>query len=686
MSILTNTVERCIPERTRYLNPRSIRREPWLTAGLKISIDRNKKLYGESLKYPSMRQEYLNYNSALRKSIKRAKANYYTDKCKEYKSQTKRLWKLINEIAGKKNDKSNLVDYLKIEDVNVYNAKKISNSFTKYFSDVGEKFANKIPASTKSISEYLKLMGSNTKSIFLQPTDENEIRKIAFDLPSKASCGHDRVSNVLLKEIITHIAEPLCLIFNQSILTGEFPDDMKLAEVVPLYKSKEHYNESDYRPISLLTTISKILEKIVYKRVYKFLTESSQLYEHQYGFRSNHSCEHAISQMVGNLLKNLERKKNSVCVLLDLTKAFDTIEHSIMLKKLDLYGIRGTALSWFRSYLSDRRLRVKCRTTSTGIDTLSDKYIVKYGTPQGSCLGPLIFLIFVNDLHLHLTDSVCIQFADDTTLVFAHRNLKYLRFCVELELCTIRDWFHANKLTLNIDKSSYLLFAVNKGTHVNFKLSIDGFEIPRVKQVKFLGTWLDEHLHWDAHVSKLIVQLKCGIGMLQRSKTLLSNFAKRSLYFGQIHSNLCYCLGIWGSMISRKQNKQLAKLQRTAISLIDTTMKTDEIVKKYKILESEKLVKLEQMKIGYKLCHNLLPTKVADLIRRDHTGQSITKEHRYQTRNKYIRNLPSVSNNKYKASFLCCAIREYSVLNNELKSCNTLKSFVCKCKRILVSD
>ena len=195
--------------------------------------------------------------------------------------------------------------------------------------------------------------------------------------------------------------------------------------------------------------------------MYKFLTESSQLYEHQYGFRSNHSCEHAISQMVGNLLKNLERKKNSVCVLLDLSKAFDTIEHSIMLKKLDLYGIRGTALSWFRSYLSDRRLRVKCRTTSTGIDTLSDEYIVKYGTPQGSCLGPLIFLIFVNDLHLHLTDSVCIQFADDTTLVFAHRNLKYLRFCVELELCTIRDWFHANKLTLNIDKK-FISFVCGK--------------------------------------------------------------------------------------------------------------------------------------------------------------------------------------------------------------------------------
>ena len=524
--------------------------------------------------------------------------------------------------------------------------KKISNSFAKYFSDVGEKFANKIPASTKSISEYLKLMGTNTKSIFLQPTDENEIRKIAFDLPNKASCGHDRVSNVLLKEIITQIAEPLCLIFNQSILVGEFPDDMKLAEVVPLYKSKEHHNESNYRPISLLTTVSKILEKIVYKRVYKFLTESSQLYENQYGFRSNHSCEHAISQTVGNLLKNLESKKNSVCVLLDLSKAFDTIEHSIMLEKLDLYGIHGTALSWFHSYLSDRCFRVKCRTSSSGVDTLSNKAIVKYGTPQGSCLGPLIFLIFVNDLHLHLTESVCIQFVDDTTLVFTHCSLKYLRFCVELELSRIRDWFYANKLTLNIDKSSYLLFTANKGTRTDFKLSIDGFEIPTVNQAKFLGTWLDDKLHWDTHVSKLLVKLKCGIGMLQRSKTLLSSSAKRLLYFGQIHSNLCYCLGVWGLMITKKQNKQLTKLQRVTMSLIDTTMETDEIVKKYKILELEKLVRLEQMKIGYKLCHNLLPTKVTDLISHDHMGKSITKEHRYQTRNKYIPNLPPVSNNK----------------------------------------
>ena len=172
---------------------------------------------------------------------------------------------MINKISGKKNDKSSLVEYLKINDVQVYNAKKISNSFAKYFSEVGKKFAKKIAVPSKSITEYLKLMWFNTKTIFLLPTEENEIQKIAFELLSKSSSGYDSVSNVLLKEIIVHIAEPLSHIFNQSMQTGEFPNDMKLAEVVPLYKSKEHYFESNYRPISLLTTISKILEKIVYK-------------------------------------------------------------------------------------------------------------------------------------------------------------------------------------------------------------------------------------------------------------------------------------------------------------------------------------------------------------------------------------------------------------------------------------
>ena len=214
-------------------------------------------------------------------------------------------------------------------------------------------------------------MQSSHNSLFLSPTTTQEIVKLVSRLPNKCSSGHDNISNILLKEIIDQLAPALEQVFNKSKTLGEFPMLMKLAEVVPLYKSKEHFIETNYRPISLLTTMSKVLEKIVYQCVYNFLQDTGQIYDNQYGFRANHSCEHAIGQVVGSLVKNMENRLYTGCILLDLSKAFDTIEHRILLSKLELYGIRGNALSWFESYLTDRKIRVKCRTVSNMKETMS---------------------------------------------------------------------------------------------------------------------------------------------------------------------------------------------------------------------------------------------------------------------------------------------------------------------------
>ena len=185
-----------------------------------------------------------------------------------------------------------------------------------------------------------------------------------------------------------------------------------------------------------------------------------------------------MGQVVGSIVKGLENHHYVACILLDLSKAFDTIDHKILLEKLDLYGIRGQALTWFESYLTNRKLRVKCRTVSDPRETVSDDHVIHYGTLQGSCPGPLIFLLFVNDLHLNLSVADCIQFADDTTLVFAHRNQNYLRYCIESELSTVQDWFNANRLTLNVGKSSYLLFQGQKQVLSNFKIVLNKIEIP----------------------------------------------------------------------------------------------------------------------------------------------------------------------------------------------------------------
>ena len=298
---------------------------------------------------------------------------------------------LINEISGKKNDKTGVVEYLDIDGLREYSAQRICNSFAKYFAGVGKKFSEKIQTPTKPVKDYLKLMQSSQGSLFLNPTYTQEIVKIMSKLPIKSSSGHDNISNILLKEIIDQIAPVLVEVFNKLMMLGEFPSLMKLAEVVPLYKGKEHFLETNYRPISLLTTMSKILEKIVYQHVYSFLQDTGQIYDNQYDFRANHSCEHAIGQVVGSLVKNMENRLYSVCILLDLSKAFDTIEHRILLSKLEQYGIRGNALSWFESYLTNHKLRVKCRTVSNMKETMSKEYPVEYGTPQGHAWAPSYF-------------------------------------------------------------------------------------------------------------------------------------------------------------------------------------------------------------------------------------------------------------------------------------------------------
>ena len=427
--------------------------------------------------------------------------------------------------------------------------------------------------------------------------------------------------------------------------------------------------------------MSKILEKVVYTRVYKFLNVIGQISDKQYGFRAKHFCEHAVGQLVGTVLKNLENNKITVSVLLDLSKAFDTIEHQIMLKKLELYGVRGTPLNWFDSYLSERLMRVKCRTTCSTEDTISDTYPIDYGTPQGSCLGPLIFLIFANNMSLHITDVDVIQFADDTTLLFGHRNRNYLKYCTERELENLQDWFYANKLTLNVEKSVFMLFEKVKTKH-DFRITVCDKEIPRCTSAKFLGTWLDDNLNWNTHVKKLLSKLKSGLGMMWRANKYLTDKAKRMLYYGQVHSNLSYGISIWGPMLRKGQLQGLSAIQCKCVDLIGNQSS----FKEYKIQTLQQLIILEQCKLGFKLCKKLLPLGLEKLMLTDHKMASIEKSHAYPTRSKKVPNRPSAKLSLYRNSFLYSSIKHFSDLSVEIRESKTLYAFVRKCKKMIFNS
>ena len=331
----------------------------------------------------SVNEQYKHYRNYLNKLKRQAKLSYYQTLCTNLKNNTKKLWEIINTTISKSSNKSCILKKLKVGNIMYDSATDIANSLGSYFATVGTKFANAIKPPNIKVSAYTRKITRNQNSLFLVPTTSTEISSLIGALPNKSSSGFDQINNKLLKIICVEISKLLEIIFNESLNSGIFPEKMKMAEVIPLYKGKSKFEPCNYRLISLLLTMSKILEKLLYKRTYAFLDNNNQIYHSQFGFRSKHSCENAIGDLVSQILKNQQQNKHTAALFLDLLKAFDTLNHELLLNKLEIYGVRDIALDWFRSYLSGRTMRLKCQAGEAKAQTYSDWYKISHGTPQG---------------------------------------------------------------------------------------------------------------------------------------------------------------------------------------------------------------------------------------------------------------------------------------------------------------
>ena len=413
----------------------------------------------------------------------------------------KKIWTGINSIISRKGYTHSSIDIISdAAGISVTDPAKMSNMFNEYFVNVPDSINKTIPRTPNSPLRFLGNAIEN--SLFLSPVTHLEIEDLIVNLNSSKSIGPYSVPINILKILKSHISHPLAELVNQSFLNGTFPSKLKVAKVVPVFKKADPKIRSNYRPISLLPIFSKIFEKVMYKRLYSFVTCNKIIYTLQFGFQESHSIDHALISLTETIRRNLDNKKYGCGVFIDLQKAFDTVSHKILLSKLEHYGIRGNALRWFQSYLANRTQIVSiCGKDSYPLG-------ITCGVLQGSVLGPLLFLLFINDLPNVSKHLKFYLFADDTNLYYDSETLDDVIKKVNKGLKHIKRWLDANKLSLNISKTSFIIFHSSVAlvpADISIKMGKNQFS--RVKYIKFLGVLLDEHLDGKYHIAELSKKL-----------------------------------------------------------------------------------------------------------------------------------------------------------------------------------
>ncbi len=606
LSILNNLVDECIPIRKHKINKKTEPLSPWITKGLLKSINIKNKLYKNYKNSPTGENlhKFKTYRNKLHNLLRNSKRSYYDVKFKQSVNNMKHTWKNINSLLGR--NKQNLSHTHFKRDTGEYTSDPnlISNDFNDFFVNIGPNLASQIENENQNYSDFLFHPSNHT--MFMQPVTENEILKIISKLDPNKSPGHDNINNHLIKKIANEICSPLTRLFNLSITKSVFPKDLKMAKVVPIYKKGDKELYSNYRPVSILPCFSKILERLIFNRVSSFIDKHNILNNKQFGFRPGYSTEMAIIDLMDKIHMASNIKKTTLAIYLDLSKAFDTINHDILLHKLEFYGFRGIVLDWFNSYLKERSQFVYYNNCKSCVKNIS------CGVPQGSILGPLLFLLYINDIANTSPILDFILFADDTTILYSHNDLANNINAVNTELKKVTNWFKSNKLSINTDKTNYMIMGTPQATfryRSNTNVIMNGTCLTRVNKTKFLGLIIDENLSFKFHIEYIMNTISSNVGILHKLKYSVSKHILKYIYNSLIQPYISYGILTWGNTHNIYLDK-IYKLQKRAVRNItksDFKAHSNPLFKELGLLTVRDIYKVSVSTFMLKHQMNLLP-------------------------------------------------------------------------------
>lgn len=659
--ILSNTKSRVMSNKLVKAKNKS----PWITENILKKLKKRDYLYKSMLKKPydmRLKNYFINFQNKLSHEIDEKKNAFYRNLFNSYQGNARQQWRVINRMTGG-NEKGEIRKVVLDNGEVVENGELICDVINDYFINV----ANQL--SSGEITVHANIQSHCLNSFFISATNEDEIVSTILKLKNKKSCGVDNISVELIKFVAVEIASPLKHIFNLSFSTGIFPSRFKNSIVIPLLKKTNVFKIDNLRPISLLPTFAKLLEKLMKKRLLQFLDAHKFFNISQFGFTKGRSTEDALSMFVERVYNSINSNKKTTSIFVDFRKAFDMVDKSILLYKLEMAGIRGVANKWFNSYLCERTQIVKIN------NKFSQARSVNRGVPQGSVLSATLFIIFINDLLNTAFNGQAVAFADDFCLIYSNNNYEAIYDHLNDDLLKLRDWCIDNDMVINVKKTNYINFDMKGRDFVNgvkfHDVQCNSFIncgcgiIEKVDSYKYLGVTLDEKMSWEKHISVIYSVIKKSIRTFYYLRNRCDLGMMRQLYFALIHSRINYGIQCWGGSFKNQIDK-IRKIQNQFIRLI-----------LYKNRRESSFPLFKQLQI-LPVQHQFVFKVLRDFFKRSgNSDNDNIYDHGYETRS-YDRNAfrrPKIKKSCFQRSFIYMGPTCFNVLPTNIKQNKNLRSF-----------